>query len=82
MNMKLQPVDAARFQITTYEAWSQFSRVADQSIIAGLTAADVATRVAHLTVEQRMAITSCMHIGKRISFTDLTGKTNIITRHA
>jgi hypothetical protein len=80
--MKLQPVSEPRFQITTFEKFSQFSRVADRSIIAGLTAADVAKRTEHLSVEQKMSITSCMHIGKPISFQDKDGKLNTIQRHA
>lgn len=80
--MKMQPVTEPKFQITTLEKFSQFSRVADRSIIAGLTAADVAKRTTHLSVEQRMHIKSCMNIGKNISFEDKEGKVNVIQRHA
>lgn len=82
MKMTLQPVDAQKFQITTHEAWSQFSRVADRSIIAGLTQADVASRIAHMSVEQRMTIVSCMRSGKRVSFEDKNGKLNVIQQHS
>lgn len=35
-----------RYSVTTFEAYSQFSRVADQSIIMGLTWDDVVMRMA------------------------------------
>lgn len=78
---KLEPTDTMRFQVTTLEAWSQFSRVADRSIIAGLVRADISKRVAHLSVEQRMTLWGKLNNGHATTYTDTDGKLCVVSSY-
>lgn len=46
MSVVTETVVEVRYSVTTFEAYSQFSRVADQSILMGLTWDDVVLRMA------------------------------------
>ena len=70
-----------RYTITTFEKYSQFSRVADRAIITGLTWEDIQTRLQkapdHIRESEARRITD---EGKIFWYVDQHGRTNKLTK--
>lgn len=72
----------SKFQITTFEKFSQFSRVADRSILAGLTVDGLKHHTAHLTDAERQAIQDKLNRGAQATYTDAHGNYAQIKEHS
>ena len=70
---------AQRFQITTFESTSKtFSRVANQSIIAGLDRPSVMGRIKHLTVPERKEIRERLYTRGEATYKGTDGRLNLV----
>lgn len=70
-----------RFQITTFEKFSQFSRVADQSILAGLTQDGLKAHVAHLSTADKLNLSAKLNTDGTGSFLDVAGRRCVVQVH-
>lgn len=70
-----------RYQITTFEKFSQFSRVADRSIIAGLKWEDVAKWLDRSTTGNQLNADQVTVHGGVYNYTDEDGKRCELVRY-
>jgi hypothetical protein len=71
-----------KFQITTFDKFSsQFSRVANRSILAGLSQDGLKSHVAHLTLADKLELSTKLNKGLTASFYNLRGEVCIIQEH-
>ena len=70
---------AQRFQITTFESNSPtFSRVANQSVAAGLDRPSVMGRIKHLTVPERKEIRERLYTRGEATYKGTDGRLNLV----